>query len=106
VDGVAELAARLKAAHPFLTDFWAMRLVRAYGTEAAEILEGVATAADLGRDFGGTLTGREVRWMIKREYARTAEDVVWRRSKLGLRMTGEEIAALERFMESEAGTAV
>jgi glycerol-3-phosphate dehydrogenase len=69
------------------------------------LLKGAVNQADLGRDFGGTLTEREVRWMIGREYARTAEDVVWRRSKLGLRMTAEEIAALGRFMESEAGAA-
>ncbi len=54
--------------------------------------------ADLGRAFGATLTEAEVRWLITREFARTAADVVWRRTKLGLRMSAEEIAALDAFM--------
>nr|WP_152827809.1 glycerol-3-phosphate dehydrogenase [Fertoeibacter niger] len=97
-DGVAALTARLKADHPFLTDYWAGRLIRAYGTEAALILNGASSAADLGQSFGGTLTEAEVRWLMTREYARKADDVVWRRSKLGLRMTKDEIAALAAFM--------
>ena len=98
VDGVPALIASLRAAHPFLTERWALRLVRAYGTEAAEILEGAASAADLGRDFGATLSEAELRWLMEREFARTAEDVVWRRSKLGLRMSPEEVAALDAWM--------
>ncbi|MCL4186009.1 MAG: glycerol-3-phosphate dehydrogenase [Rhodobacteraceae bacterium] len=98
VDGVAALADRLRAAHPFLTSRWALRLVRAYGTEAADVLGGAPDAAALGRDFGATLTEAEVRWLMAREFARTAADVVWRRSKLGLRMTADEIAALDAFM--------
>lgn len=98
VDGVDDLADRLKKAHPFLTERWALRLIRAYGTEAAQMLEGAADAAALGTDFGATLTEREVRWLMTREYARTAEDVIWRRSKLGLRMTKGQIATLDAWM--------
>ena len=58
--------------------------------------------ADLGRDFGAGLTEAEVRWLVAREYARTAEDIVWRRTKLGLRMTAAEIAALEAWMAHRA----
>jgi glycerol-3-phosphate dehydrogenase len=93
VDGVAAEVAGLRARHPFLTDQWALRLVRAYGTEAAEMLGGAETAADLGEDFGATLTAAEVAWLMDREYARTAEDVLWRRTKLGLRL---DAAAAER----------
>ncbi|MFN0115193.1 MAG: glycerol-3-phosphate dehydrogenase [Paracoccaceae bacterium] len=98
VDGVPHLIASLQKRYPFLTDFWARRLVRAYGTEAVKVLGTARSAADLGCGFGATLTEREIGWLMAREYARTAEDVVWRRSKLGLRMTAEEIAALEAFM--------
>ena len=98
VDGAAELVARLMAAHPFLDDRWALRLVRAYGTEAQDVLRGARSAADLGRDFGATLTEAELRWLMEREFARTAEDVVWRRSKLGLRMDAAEVAALDEWM--------
>jgi hypothetical protein len=79
-------------AYPFLTEGWALRLVRAYGTEARAILGGAARPMDLGRDFGATLTEAEVRWLMDREWARTAEDVVWRRTKLGLRLTADQIA--------------
>ena len=98
VKGVGRLIAELKAAHPFLTDFWARRLVRAYGTEAATLLDGAASDADLGEDFGATLTAREVDWLMRHEYARTAEDVVWRRSKLGLRLSAEQVARLDAYM--------
>lgn len=98
VDGVPALVARLRADHPFLTERWALRLVRAYGTEAAAILKGARSAADLGTDFGATLTEAEVVWLMDREYARRAEDVVWRRSKLGLRLDAGQIAALEDWM--------
>jgi glycerol-3-phosphate dehydrogenase len=102
VDGVAALVADLRAAHPFLSERWALRLVRAYGTEAALILKGAAQAEDLGRDFGATLSEAELRWLMRHEYARTAEDVVWRRSKLGLRLTPEQIAAIDAYMAEEA----
>ena len=104
VGDVARLTAGLKRDHGFLTDHWAGRLVRAYGTEAATVLGGARSAADLGAEFGATLTEAEVRWLMAKEFARTAEDVVWRRSKLGLRMTAAQIAALEDFMTRERET--
>jgi len=97
-DGFDALVARLSAAHPFLAPAQARRLARAYGTEAFALLDGARAAADLGRDFGAGLTEREVRWLRDREWARTAEDVVWRRTKLGLRMTATEIATLGDYM--------
>ena len=96
------LVAKLAADYPYLTPFWARRLVRAYGTEAATLLGSARTAADLGIDFGATLTQREVEWLSSHEYARTAADVVWRRSKLGLRLTTDQIATLDRWMASHA----
>jgi len=97
-DGVARLTAELAAAYPFLTPYWAGRLIRAYGTEAATLLGNARSAADLGRDFGATLTEAEVRWLMTHEFARMADDVVWRRSKLGLRLTADQIADLDAFM--------
>ena len=101
VDGFDVLVTRLREDFRFLTTFWARRLVRAYGTEAGDVMAGAETEADMGRAFGATLTEREVRWLQKNEYARTAEDVVWRRNKLGLRLTKEEIADLEAFMQGD-----
>jgi glycerol-3-phosphate dehydrogenase len=97
-DGVARLTADLAARHPFLTPYWAGRLVRAYGIEATQVLGGARSAADLGRDFGATLTEAEVRWLMAHEFARAAEDVVWRRTKLGLRLTADQIAELDQWM--------
>ena len=63
------------------------------------------TPADLGEAFGATLTEAEVRWLMDREWARTAEDVLWRRSKLGLRVTPGEAARLDAWMRAEGGEA-
>jgi glycerol-3-phosphate dehydrogenase len=104
-DRAGMLAEALRAAHPFLDASWATRLIRHYGTEAQAILAGARSLADLGRDFGGTLTEAEVRWLMAREFAQAAEDVVWRRTKLGLRMTADQIAALDAWMRHRAQAA-
>lgn len=98
VDGVERLTEELGRAYPFLDPYWRGRLIRGYGTEAKLICGEAKAAEDMGRAFGGTLTEAEVRWLMEKEYARTAEDVVWRRTKLGLRMSEEEIAALDDWM--------
>ncbi|MEF3047893.1 glycerol-3-phosphate dehydrogenase [Pseudotabrizicola sp. L79] len=97
-DGVAALVARVKAQFGFLSDYHAARLVRAYGTEVFDVLGNARSMADLGRDFGATLTEAEVAWLMNKEWARHAADIVWRRTKLGLRLTADQIAALETFM--------
>ena len=68
-------------------------------------LGSATSAGDLGRDFGATLTESEVRYLMTHEWARSAEDIVWRRSKLGLRLSPEQIAAIDRWMAENAGTA-
>ena len=98
VDGVSALVNDLIANYNFLDRNWALRLVRAYGSEAQTLLGDARTAEDLGKHFGATLTETEVRWQMSREFAVTAEDVVWRRTKLGLRMSATEIDALDRWM--------
>ena len=103
VDQVGAKIRHLREQHPFLTEYHAARLFRAYGTEAADILNGAESPDALGRDFGGTLTEAEVRWLMDKEYALHAEDVVWRRSKLGLRMSEDEIAALDVWMAEARG---
>ena len=100
VDGVDDLASKLLASHPFLEDALVRRLVRSYGTRAALLLDGVRSRADLGRVFGAGLSEREVAFLMQHEWAETAADVVWRRSKLGLRMSPTEIADLDAWMAS------
>ncbi|SFJ03191.1 glycerol-3-phosphate dehydrogenase [Jannaschia pohangensis] len=105
VDGQKAQVVKLKAAYPFLTDHWALRLVRAYGTEADLVLGDATSAEDLGRDFGATLTEAEVIWLMEQEWARTAQDILWRRTKLGLRVTTAQVAALDDFMAGHQAAA-
>jgi len=102
----AALAAALGRDYPFLTPAHAGRLAAAYGTLAQNILAGARTAADLGTWFGATLTEAEVRYLMAKEFARTADDVLWRRTKFGLALSGAETAALSRFMASAAAAAL
>ncbi len=98
VDGFDALVADVRARWPFLAPAHARRLARHYGTRARDILRGAETFADLGRDFGGTLTEAEVAYLMEREWARTAADIAWRRTKLGLRLTAAELEALDLAM--------
>jgi glycerol-3-phosphate dehydrogenase len=104
VDGGPDVARALRAAYPFVPEPLATRLVGAYGTRAAIILSGARSLADLGRTFGADLTEAEVTWLMNEEWAQTAEDVLWRRSKLGLRFDRSEAAALERWMAAARRT--
>jgi glycerol-3-phosphate dehydrogenase len=75
-----------------------LRLCRSYGTRVAQILSGVARPADMGRDFGAGLTEREVRFLVDNEWAETAEDILWRRTKIGLHIDDAGRAALEHHL--------
>jgi glycerol-3-phosphate dehydrogenase len=98
VSAVAALTAELIRGYPFLTEAHASRLAHAYGTRAARLLGSAKSLADLGQSFGASLTESEVRYLMVSEWARTAEDIVWRRSKLGLRLSVAEIAAIDDWI--------
>jgi glycerol-3-phosphate dehydrogenase len=98
VDGGADVVRALRAAYPFVTEAHAWRLLSAYGTRAPLFLAGHRSMADLGYVFGVDLTEAEVAWLMQEEWARTPEDVLWRRSKLGLWFTAEQVAVLDRWM--------
>jgi len=100
-DGFAPLVAQLLAKHRYLEPAHARRLVRAYGTRAERLLDGITSASGLGRRFGFNLTETEIRYLMREEWAATAADVLWRRSRLGLRVTPEEAAALDAFMSEQ-----
>jgi glycerol-3-phosphate dehydrogenase len=87
---IADFAAR----HAFLPPDTARRLVRAYGTRAEQVIGEAKSLADLGRDFGAGLSEAEVRYLVQTEWAKSAEDILWRRSKLGLRVAAEEALAI------------
>jgi len=98
IGGRQALTGRLGKSHPYLDGHHARRLIDAYGTRAERLLEGVSDAAGLGERFGADLFAREVAYLMDGEWALNAADVVWRRSKLGLRMADEEIARLDAWM--------
>jgi glycerol-3-phosphate dehydrogenase len=103
VSAIPALAAELLRSHPFLTQAHVNRLVHAYGTRASRVLGGAKSMSDLGICFGATLTESEVEYLMASEWAVTAEDIVWRRSKLGLRMTAAEIKGLEDWIAANGG---
>ncbi|MEW6454862.1 MAG: glycerol-3-phosphate dehydrogenase C-terminal domain-containing protein, partial [Pseudomonadota bacterium] len=100
-DGVEARVTQAQHTWPFLSRNEARRLVSAYGTRLEQVLGAAASEDDLGPRFG-PLSAIEVLYLVKNEWARTAEDVIWRRSKLGLRMTKDETESLERFIAGAA----
>lgn len=85
VNGAGALAREIEKTYP-VGALTAERLTRTYGTRAKAILSGVKSVQDLGVDFGAGLSEREVRYLIANEWAQTADDILWRRTKLGLRL--------------------
>ena len=83
---------------PFLPEALANRLSRAYGTRIKELLGSAKATADLGEDFGAGLTGAEVDYLVRREWARSAEDILWRRSKLGLHVPADAAARIDAYI--------
>ncbi|MDH2385198.1 glycerol-3-phosphate dehydrogenase [Bradyrhizobium sp. CER78] len=82
----------------FLSDAQARRLVAAYGLNVRDVLGDAKEKADLGPAFGPELTGAEVRYLMRKEWARFPDDILWRRSKLGLTMPQADRDALAAFM--------
>jgi glycerol-3-phosphate dehydrogenase len=99
VDGVEALTGELLRRYRFLEPAWAERLTRAYGTLATAILGDARQLSDCGEHFGHGLTAREVDYLIDKEWAGNADDILWRRSKLGLHMSAEEQAIVSAWME-------
>jgi glycerol-3-phosphate dehydrogenase len=88
----------LAARYPFLGIAQAARLVRLYGTLATDFLGDAMQPAELGEAFGNGLTAAEVDYLITREWARSADDVLWRRTKLGLHFTPDQTARLAAYI--------
>jgi glycerol-3-phosphate dehydrogenase len=95
---IASFAQRFAREHAFLPASTANRLVAAYGTRAVDMVAGARALDDLGPRFGANLTAAEVRYLMRFEWAQTAEDVLWRRSKLGLGLAKADALKLAHFM--------
>src|SRR5262249_291078 len=85
---------------PFLSRSHARRLLHAYGLRMELFLKDARSMDDLGQCVAGDLTEAEVRHLVENEWAETADDVLWRRSKVGLLASKEQVAALEHLMAS------
>jgi glycerol-3-phosphate dehydrogenase len=101
-DAINTRVSQTLRAYPFLTEPEAWRLVRAYGTRVDRVLGQAKTREDVA-PFFGPLSAAEVRYLMKEEWARTADDILWRRSKLGLKLTPGEKELLARFMVQSTG---
>ena len=92
------LAAALRRLFPFLRAAEALRLAGAYGTRAAKWLEGASSRGDLGEEFGGGMTRREVDYLVREEWARTPDDIYWLHSKTGLRASPADQQRLADYL--------
>jgi len=98
VTGFESLVADLARDFGFLPPTTLRRLARVYGTRVRSLLEGCHAMAELGQCFGADLYEREVAWLMDEEWATTADDILWRRSKLGLRFSVAETKALASWL--------
>ncbi len=101
-DGAAALRAEYKLAYPFLPAATVDRIVKAYGTDARRWLADATGWDALGGEIAHGLSAAEVQWMVTREWARDVEDILWRRSKLGLHFTPDEIERLAACLDAIA----
>jgi len=97
VDGFETLVAALQRSAPKVAAPTVRRLARCYGTEAHAILKD----GELGHLFGADLGEREVAFLVEKEWARSAADILWRRTKLGLRFSAAEERALADHLENQ-----
>lgn len=87
--------ADLVAERPGLPAPLLRRLARAYGSRIDLVLAGARAMADLGHDFGAGLTEAELAYLVRHEWAHSAQDVLWRRSKMGLHMLPQAAGAVD-----------
>lgn len=104
VNDFNSLCQKLENAAPWFDAKTHRRLIRAYGTDAFTILGNAKSIQDMGEHFGQGLTEAELKHLITKEWARTAQDVLWRRSKLGLRLDGDQKRRLEAWVANAVTT--
>lgn len=103
-NGFDGLMTGLRSSHGFLPPELAARYGRQYGSLCLRFLEGAKSMADLGEEFGAGLYAAEAEYLIEQEWARGADDILWRRTKLGLLMPPEGRARLKDWIAQRSGT--
>jgi glycerol-3-phosphate dehydrogenase len=99
INGAANLATTLERDFRFLPPSLVHRWVRSYGTRTRTMLSSAKLLSDLGTDFGHDLYAAEVDYLIDHEWAKSADDILWRRSKLGLRFSVAATQKLEKYVK-------
>ena len=100
VQDVAKLIQELQSEFNFLSKIRAKRLIRSYGLNAWELLKGTTKLKDLGEQFGEFLTQKEVEYLRENEFAMEADDIIWRRTKLGLKMSVHDKKRLSEYLKT------
>ena len=100
VEGFDDLCVAIAKRFEFLSDAHVQRLARAYGTDVFDMLGSCKKSADMGRHFGADIYAFELDWSIEHEWVRSAEDFVWRRTRLGLKLTKAQISKIDSFIAS------
>ena len=103
VDGRADLVRGLRNKYSYLDEAWAYRLVTTYGTDSFALLGESTQQAQLGQDFGASLCQKEVEWLMQHEFAQTVDDIIWRRTKLGLRLSPQQQQDIATWMLNQQG---
>ncbi|MDQ0009790.1 glycerol-3-phosphate dehydrogenase [Luteibacter jiangsuensis] len=98
---IDELLADVRATRPWLPETFAWRLVHSYGTRARDLLGEADGLNALGEHFGADLYQAEVDYLVRHEWATEAEDILWRRSKLGLRVTPPDVQRLTDYLSTK-----
>ena len=88
----------MKVTYPKIPNYLLQGLARRHGGYTLRVLDNARTIEDLGPDFGGGLTGREVDYLMTKEWAETPDDILWRRTKAGLHMDAAGRQKLEEYM--------
>jgi len=91
----------LERRYPWLPARLRVRYAHAYGTRVEQLLGGTVATADLGREILPQLYERELEYLCREEFARSTEDILWRRSKLGLHLLGVDPAPLEEWLQAQ-----
>ncbi|MGH1350725.1 MAG: glycerol-3-phosphate dehydrogenase [Methyloligellaceae bacterium] len=99
MEGFDDFTSKLKEKYSLLESGLVERLARLYGTRVNRILSDVISMKDMGKHFGADLYEREVEYLRKEEWARTADDILWRRTKLGLRFNNQEKSMLIEWLD-------
>lgn len=96
--GHEALEKQLSKDFPWLDKGVIERFVRTYGTLSYDILKGCMCMSDLGHSFGGNLHAAEVDYLVQQEWAMTAEDILWRRTKQGLYASDKDVISLDQYL--------